>query len=84
MPALQNEAQLQLALQAIERDKELSLRGAAKLYSVSFKTLGRRRKGIPPRVESIPKSRNLNSLEEGLLYEGFLTYISKDFRRDWV
>lgn len=67
MPAKRNEAQLQLALQAMGRDKKLTLFTAAKRYSVPRKTLERRLKGILPRVEMIANSRKLDPLEEQVI-----------------
>ena len=60
MPIVRNEAQVQLALLAMERDEKLSLRKAAKLYSVAPMTLSKRRKRIRSRIETIFNSRNLD------------------------
>jgi hypothetical protein len=49
MPVARNEAQIILAMQAMERDRKISLGEAAKAYSVPYNTLKRRRHGILPR-----------------------------------
>ena len=51
-----NKDQIRLALQAIERDKELSTRRAAALHSVSRTTLIRRRMGVRSRTDIIANS----------------------------
>src|SRR6187551_3322911 len=79
MPALRNESQVQLALQALASDKNLSLRKAARLYSVSPMTLQRRRGGRPSRAESIPKNRNLDLLEEEVLIRRVLDLYEQGF-----
>jgi len=53
-----------MALQALEKDKDLSLRAAAKIYNVAFKTLARRRAGTPARRDIPANSRKLTDLEE--------------------
>ena len=67
MPIIQNEAQIQLALQAIKRDENLSLRSAAKLYSIPLKTLHHRHSSKPSCTESIPNSRNLDPIKEQVI-----------------
>jgi hypothetical protein len=79
MPALQNESQVQLALQALISDKNLSLRKAAKLYSVPLKTLHRRRSGKPSRIETIANSRNLDLSEEQVIVQRVLDLYEQGF-----
>ena len=62
-----DEKDIILAIQAMERDPELSARGAARLYSVDHTTLCRRRRGRLSRRDSIPKSRKLTDLEESTI-----------------
>jgi len=64
MPRSSNEARVILALEALQRDKKLSLRAAAKLYNVSTSTLGDRRAGRPARRDILANLRNLIDLEE--------------------
>jgi hypothetical protein len=79
MRTVRNEAQLQLALQDMERDKKLSLRSAAKRYSVSRKTLERRRDGILPRAETIANCRKLDPLEEQVIVRRVLELYEQGF-----
>ena len=64
MASLSNEARIILALQALKNDHNLSLRAAAKIYSVSPATLMRRRDGKPARRDLPANSRKLTDLEE--------------------
>jgi hypothetical protein len=64
MTAVTNERQINLALQAIQKDRNLSARAASTIYRCSYVTLSRRLKGTQSRGDSIPKLRNLTSLEE--------------------
>jgi hypothetical protein len=79
MPNIQNEGQIQLALQAMERDEKLSLRKAAELYSVARTTLHERRKGNHPRTDINPKSRNLDDLEEQVIVRRVLDLYEQGF-----
>jgi hypothetical protein len=79
MPIVRNERQVQLALQAMELDKKLSLRKAAKLYSVAPMTLHERRKGIRSRAETIANSRNLDPLEEQAIVRRVLDLYEQGF-----
>ena len=67
MPITQNEGQLQLALQAMQRDEKLTLFIVAKLYRVPRMTLVQQRKGVRPWMETIANSRNLDPLEEEVI-----------------
>ena len=79
MPIVRNEGQLQLALQAMERDKKLTSFAAAKLYGVSRTTLNQRRKGVCPRAETIANSRNLDPLEEEVIIRRVLNLYNQGF-----
>jgi hypothetical protein len=79
MPAVRNEAQIQLALQAMQSDKELTLSRAAKLYSVPRKTLERRYKGTPSRTDTLANSRNLSPLEEEVIVRRVLDLYEQGF-----
>lgn len=79
MTTVQKEAQLILALQAMERDKKLSLRTAASRYSVPLKTLARRQKGICSRADTIPNSRNLTPSEEQVIVQRILNLYERGF-----
>jgi len=64
MPTSSNEADILLALQALERDKDLSIRRVAEIYEVCDRTLERRRRGMPARRDIPANSRKLTDLEE--------------------
>jgi hypothetical protein len=79
MPAVRNEAQLQLALQAIECDKNLRLGTAAAQYSVPRRTLQRRLNGILPRANIVANSRKLDPLEEQVIVRRVLDLYEQGF-----
>ena len=58
------EANVISALHALDRDPKLSIREAARIYTISDRTLRRRRNKIPSRADTIPKSRKLTNEEE--------------------
>ena len=79
MPIAQNEGQLQLALQAMQRDEKLTPFAAAKLYGVPRMILVWRRKGVRPRMETIANSRNLDPLEEEVIVRRVLDLYEQGF-----
>jgi hypothetical protein len=74
-----NEAQLNLALQAIRQNPKLSIRHIAKIYQVDNRRLGERLRGIPPRRDISANSRKLIDLEESVLSNYILELDSKGF-----
>jgi len=64
MPISLNEADIILALRALERDKNLSVRRAAEIYKVCDRTLGYRRASMPSQRDILANSRKLTDLEE--------------------
>ena len=74
-----DECQLVLALQAMKRDPSLSARAAAKVYSVDFSTLARRRRGQHSRRDTTTKSRKLTDLEESVIVQHILDLDSRSF-----
>ena len=58
------EARINLALKAIQKDENLSLRAAAKIYNVAINTIRNRRAGKPARHNIPANSHNLMELEE--------------------
>ncbi|KAK3364271.1 hypothetical protein B0T25DRAFT_563300 [Lasiosphaeria hispida] len=64
MPSTSKEANLILALRALQNDKDLSVRAAAKIYNVNRTTLAQRRAGWPSRRNIPANSRKLTNLEE--------------------
>ena len=64
MSSQKNEANILLALQALQKDPKLSLRRAAQAYQVHYATLHRRQKGKLSRRDIMANSRKLSDLEE--------------------
>ncbi|KAK0740340.1 hypothetical protein B0T18DRAFT_417741 [Schizothecium vesticola] len=64
MPSTLNEARVILALEAIQNDKDLSIRAAAKIYGVPVTTIRRRLAGRPIRRDIPANLRSLTDLEE--------------------
>ena len=64
MASAQKEAQLLLAIQAIQNMPKLSIRRVAATYNVSHTTLRARLNGRQTRRDTIPKSQKLTELEE--------------------
>lgn len=79
MPNTPNENQIQLALQAMGRDKSLSARRAAALYSVPRSTLVRRQRGKASRADTVANSRNLDPLEEEVIVRRVLDLNKQGF-----
>ena len=73
------ECQIQLALQALKQDANLSERRAAALYSVSRTTLRQRRDGRASQADYRPKTMNLTKLEEEVVVEYILDLDSRRF-----
>jgi hypothetical protein len=73
MPCTSNEANVLLALEALQNNKNLSLRAVAKIYNIDRMTLSRRRDGKPIRRDSLVNSKKLTKLEE----EAIVQYILK-------
>ena len=74
-----DENQIVLAIQAIKDDPMLSLRGAARIYSVDFSTLAHRQRGRTCRRDTIPNSRKLTDLEEFTIIQYVLDLDSRSF-----
>ena len=70
---LSKEERIKLALQAIQKPQELSVRCAAIIYNVPRTTLQRRRAGRQSTRDTHPKSSNLSKIEDQTLVQ----YISK-------
>lgn len=56
-----------LAIKAIQRDPEHSVRAVAKVYGVSRGSLGSRLNGITARRDTMPNSRTLTDPEESII-----------------
>ena len=79
MPSTSKESRIILALQALQNDKKLSIRAAAKAYGVSQATLGRRRAGKPARDDTTPKSKNLTLSEEEAIVRYIIELVARAF-----
>jgi hypothetical protein len=64
MPTTSKEGKIILALQALQNDKNLTERAAAKIYGVDRRTLGWRRAGKPARRDITANSKKLTQSEE--------------------
>jgi len=77
MASRSNEAQLILALKALEKDPKLRLSKAAEIYFVPYTTLYNRRAGRPARYDTPANSGKLTDLEE----QTIIRYIVKLYTR---
>jgi hypothetical protein len=73
-----NEADIQLAISSINSDQIQSNRSAAAIYSVSERTIRRRRAGKPARRDCQPNSKTLTQLEEEVIISHIPNYINVD------
>lgn len=79
MSCKNDDAQLFLALQAMQNDPNLSARAAGKIYSVDHQKLSRRRRGMQSRRDIPANSRKLTDLEESVIVQYILDLDSKGF-----
>ena len=79
MATLSKESQLFLAVQAIKNTPNLSVRAAAKIYSVPRSTLSTRLQGTTPRRDTMSKSQKLTKLEESTIVQHILDLDSRSF-----
>ena len=79
MPQKNDEAQLNLAIQAIRRDPKLKVYTTSKIYQVDHRKLSRRLHGMPPRRAVQANCQKLTDLEESVLTERILDLASKGF-----
>jgi hypothetical protein len=68
-----------LVLQALQNDKNLTERTAAKIYGVDCRTLGRRRTGKPVRRDIPANLRKLIDLEERIIVQYILELDARIF-----
>ena len=68
MDSFPAEARVILALEAIKKDEELSIRAAAKIYNVPATTIRHRRDGLIARRDAVPNSKKITQLEEEVLF----------------
>ncbi|OHW95427.1 tranpsosase [Colletotrichum incanum] len=70
MQPTNKEAQIILAVQAHQNEPNLTVKSAAKIYSVPRTTLRRRLNGTPSRPDTMPNLRNLTAFKEEKLVDG--------------
>ena len=74
-----DEANIQLAIQALDQGQFRTIRSAARAYSVCHKTLTRRLKGQPSRRDILANSRRLTNLEEEVVTQYITDLQSRGF-----
>jgi hypothetical protein len=74
-----NEARIQLALQVIKQDANLSVRRAAAIYNVPHSTLADRHAGMASQRDWKPKSKRLLETEEQVIIQHILDLDSRGF-----
>lgn len=79
MPDESDENRIALALQSIKNDPTLSIRSAARIYTVDFSTLARRKRGQSARRDTLPPCRKLTNLEESIIVQYILDLDSRSF-----
>ncbi|KAK7592451.1 hypothetical protein V3481_007069 [Fusarium oxysporum f. sp. vasinfectum] len=79
MPQSNDEANIILALHALQNDPKLRIRRAASIYQVCHKKLSRRQRGIQSQRDTTPKSRKLSDLEEQIIIQFILDLGSRGF-----
>ena len=79
MPSTLYEARVILALEAIQNDKDLSIRAAAKIYDVPATTIRRRLAGRPARRDILANSRSLTDLEEQTIVQYVIELSTRAF-----
>ncbi len=77
MPATSKEANVILALEALQNDENLTVAAAAKIYNIDRSTLRRRRASKPVRYDIPANLRNLMDLEEQTIVQ----YMDKLYTR---
>ena len=79
MPSTSYEANVILALQALENDKNLSIRAAAKTYNVTHTILIKRHRGRPARCDIPANSKKLTELEEKTIVQYIIELSTRSF-----
>ena len=74
-----NESNVQLAISSINSKQILSNRSAAAIYSVSERTIRRRRAGVSARRDCQPNSKKLTQLEEEVIVSYILDLDQRGF-----
>jgi len=79
MASRSNEAQLILALKALEKDPKLPISKAAEIYTVSYTTLYNQRAGRPARHDIPANSRKLTDLKENTIIQYIVKLYARTF-----
>ncbi len=79
MASTSNKSQLQLVLQTFEKDPQLSINEAARLYNILRMILSARIKGRSVRIDIIANSQKLTVLEEEMVVREILDLDSRRF-----
>ena len=79
MASISYEARINLALEAIQNNKKLSIRAAAKIYNIDRTTLAQRRAGRPTRRDIPANSRKLTDLEEEAIVQYIIELCARSF-----
>jgi hypothetical protein len=79
MESSSKESRMVLAVEAIQKNPDLSIRAAAKIYTVDRSTLAKRLKGITARCDTTPNCRKLTDLEGSVIIQYILDLDSRSF-----
>ena len=79
MPSTSKEAQIILAFEALQNNKDLSVLAAAKIYNVDRSTLRHRRASRPTRRDITPNSKKLTESEEEAIIQYVLELDARSF-----
>jgi hypothetical protein len=79
MATLNNERDILLALQVIQKNPKLSIRRAAAIYNIPFSILQARRAGRTSRRDNTPNSRIMTDLEEDVIVKHVLDLDARAF-----
>ena len=79
MASISNEYQLQLAFQTFEKDLQLNIRKATRLYNIPHSTLSIRINGISIYITTITNSRKLTTLKKEVIVRKVLDLDSQRF-----
>ena len=79
MEELPNESRVILALQALQRDKNLSIRSAAKIYNIPATTIRHRRDGRTARRDTRPNSTKFTESEEEAIVQYVIELVTRSF-----
>ena len=74
-----NESQINLAVQAIQKDPTLAIRRAASIFNIAESTLRHRMSGRRARKDILSNSRRLTELEENMIATYIMDLDSRGF-----